>query len=279
MSFVVAAFYHFTDFPDYQDAKSLLEDFCNKKGLKGTILVSREGLNSTISGTKEGIQELKELLLSDSRFSPIESWKETQAESIPFSKMKVRLKKELVALGIGDLDMSSRGEYIEPEDWDDFVSSEEVHLIDTRNDYEIKYGTFLNAIDPNTRTFREFPSWMEKWANGKDKKNTKIAMVCTGGIRCEKSTSYVKNVLGFEHVYHLKGGILRYLEKLSANAKTWKGSCFVFDNRVALDNSLNPVPYIFCTSCNTQIPSDNTKEYTKNCFLCAECNTDSETLL
>lgn len=252
---VIAAFYHFVSLPDYEEMRYPLLAFCKKHDLKGTILLAREGLNSTISGSRENIDALFAHLRSDPRLAALE-WKESYHDSQPFERMKVRLKKEIVRMGLEELDVDNRGDYIEPKDWDEFISRDDVLLIDTRNDYEVKIGTFENAIDPETKTFRDFPEWAKNWAQDKLADKPKVAMFCTGGIRCEKSTVYMKE-LGFDEVYHLKGGILQYFEDTKNANNKWQGECFVFDDRVAVDASLQPTGALLCESCGAPITTDD----------------------
>ncbi|WP_265029986.1 oxygen-dependent tRNA uridine(34) hydroxylase TrhO [Wolbachia endosymbiont (group A) of Philonthus cognatus] len=248
MSFVIATFYHFVELSNYYDMKDEIKTACDNIELKGTILLAEEGINATVSGERNAIDKIFDFLRSDYRLRDL-TWKESAAEYQPFSKMKVKLKREIVNLGVGNLDISLKGKYVDPEHWDDFTSQPDVLVIDTRNEYEVKLGKFKNAINPHTQCFREFPQWTESFSESKD---LKVAMYCTGGIRCEKSTAYMKS-LGFSDVYHLKGGILSYLEKTYNKNGNWKGECFVFDDRIAVDNSLTPsntIKYIFCSNRN-----------------------------
>lgn len=233
----IVSFYSFTNIenPELLIPKILL--IAKKKMVRGTILVAKEGFNGTISGSKENSSiVLNELIkLTNAKDVNIK----TNYDNVhPFEKMKVKLKKEIISMGIEGLDVESlKGQYIETKNWDDFISSKDVILIDTRNSYEVEVGTFENAINPFTETFKEFPNWV------KDNKNIfegkKIAMTCTGGVRCEKSTAYLKS-LGYQDVYHLKGGILQYLEDTKNVNKKWQGECFVFDDRYAVDDYLEP---------------------------------------
>lgn len=235
MSFVIATFYHFVELSNYYDMKDEIKAACDNVELKGTILLAEEGINATISGERNAINKTFDFLRSDYRLKDL-TWKESASEYQPFSKMKVRLKREIVNLGVNNLDISLRGKYVDPEHWDDFISQPDILVIDTRNEYEVKLGKFKNAINPHTQCFRDFPQWAQSFSGNKD---LKVAMYCTGGIRCEKSTAYMKN-LGFNDVYHLKGGILSYLEKTRNKNSNWEGECFVFDDRIAINNSLAP---------------------------------------
>ena len=212
MSVVVSAFYKFVDLPKYELLKDELLNKCKNLSLGGTILLAKEGVNGSISGTREQVDRFYDMIADYSFFKDMQ-YKENICKTVPFEKMKVRLKKEIVALGRDGIDMNNRGEYVDPGDWDDFISKEDVVVIDTRNDYEYDIGTFENSINPETDNFRDFPVWFED--HEKEFKDKKIAMFCTGGIRCEKSTAYVK-ARGFEKVYHLKGGIIDYF-KVSKN--------------------------------------------------------------
>lgn len=266
MNFVIATFYHFVEISNYYDMKDEIQSTCSKLNLKGTILLAEEGINATISGERKKVLNLFEFLNSDHRFKDL-TWKENYADYQPFNKMKVRLKKEIVNLGIDELDLSLKGEYIEPENWDDLISQPDVLLVDTRNIYEVKLGKFKHAVDPKTKCFRDFP----KWANSlSDDKNTKIAMYCTGGVRCEKSTAYMKSI-GFKNVYHLKGGILSYLAKNKNKNNIWKGECFVFDDRVAVDNLLKPSNEIACIFCSNQVSTEELKSVSRGQVVCFDC--------
>ena len=265
---VIAAFYKFVSLPDFEEMRYPLLAFCKKHDLKGTILLAHEGLNSTISGSRENIDALFAHLKSDSRLADLE-WKESYHEDQPFERMKVRLKKEIVRMGVDDVDMSLVGDYVEPKDWDALISSPDVLTIDTRNDYEIGIGTFEGAIDPETKTFRQFPEWAKNWSQDKLDGKTKVAMFCTGGIRCEKSTAYMKS-LGFDEVYHLKGGILQYLEDTKNSNGKWQGECFVFDDRVAVGDDLVPTGALLCDKCGGPITTDDLRDHGGKtvCSLC-----------
>lgn len=266
---VVIAFYHFATLNDYTTMKAPLLTFCNEHRLKGTILLAREGVNSTISGSREDINALIDNLRSDPRLKDL-TWKESYLDYQPFERMKVRLKTEIVRMGVDDLDMSRRGDYIKPQDWDAFIAQDDVVTIDTRNEYETRIGTFKGAIDPETRNFRDFPEWAQNWAQDKAKGKTKIAMFCTGGIRCEKSTAYMKS-LGFDEVYHLEGGILQYLEDTQNANDVWQGECFVFDDRVALSDDLKPTGSLLCADCGAPVATDDLKRSSKGTVLCSGC--------
>jgi UPF0176 protein len=228
--FVVATFYHFADLEDYKSMRPKITDFCNKYELKGVILLAPEGINSTIAGSREGIEALLSYLRSDQRLQNLEH-KETTSDVMPYNKLRVRLKKELVKFGVSGIDPSKEvGTYVDPQDWNQLISDPEVIVIDTRNIYEVEFGTFKGAIDPNLDFFHEFPKYVEE--NLSDRKHQKIAMFCTGGIRCEKASAYML-AQGFDEVYHLKGGILKYLAEIPPEESLWEGECFVFDDRIA----------------------------------------------
>lgn len=266
MSFVIATFYHFVELSNYYDMKGEIKTACDNVELKGTILLAEEGINATVSGERNAIDKIFDFLRSDYRLRNL-TWKESAAEYQPFSKMKVKLKREIVNLGVSNLDISLRGKYVNPEHWDDFTSQPDVLVIDTRNEYEVKLGKFKNAINPHTQRFRDFPQWAKSLSESKD---LKVAMYCTGGIRCEKSTAYMKS-LGFNDVYHLKGGILSYLEKTRNENGNWKGECFVFDDRIAVDNSLTPSNTIKCILCSNQVSTDELKSVPRGQVVCFNC--------
>ena len=233
----VISFYSFVNIsePEILMPKILL--IGKKKSLKGTVLLAKEGFNGSISGTKENTQLLVDEITKLTGAEEV-SIKINYCDIHPFQKLKVKLKPEIVALGIGDIDVNNlKGTYVETKDWDRFISQKDVILVDTRNDYEVEAGTFEGAINPFTDTFKDIPSWVEE--NKHLLEGKKIAMCCTGGIRCEKSTAYMK-MIGYEEVYHLKGGILQYLEDTKNPNQKWKGECFVFDDRRAVDTKLSP---------------------------------------
>ena len=268
-SCVIAAFYRFVHLHNYYDMRSMLLDFCVSRGMTGTVILAEQGINATVSGSDAAIKEFFCFLDSDDRLAGIKHH-ESYARRSPFAKMKVLLKSEVVRLGIEDFDCSSGGVYIEPGDWDAFVSQRGgVHVIDTRNDYEIRFGKFKSAINPGTSTFREFPEWARKWAEDKDKDDC-VAMYCTGGIRCEKSTAFMKS-LGFKNVYHLKGGILNYLEKKKNTSSTWEGDCFVFDDRVAVDCNVQPSRDLKCVECSEKVHDVDLHSITKGHVVCGKC--------
>lgn len=254
MSVVVAALYKFVSLPDYQEISGPLKDKCVELGLKGTLLLAHEGINGTVAGSREGIDGLLAYLRADERMADLEH-KESPSEEQPFYRMKVKLKKEIVTMGVEGIDpRHTVGTYVAPEDWNRLISDPEVLVVDTRNHYEYAIGSFERALDPATETFREFPDYVHQ--NLDPGKHKKVAMFCTGGIRCEKATAYMREQ-GFEEVYHLQGGILKYLEEVPAEQSLWRGECFVFDNRVAVNHNLEPGSYDQCHGCRHPITEED----------------------
>ncbi len=255
---VVVAFYKFFDVSNTFKLQNSLKLILNKTEIKGTILIAKEGINGTIAGKKDEITlALKKIWCLD-LLNDLEP-KYSFAYKNPFFRMKIRLKKEIVTIGLSEISPNKTvGNYVKPENWNDLISDKNLLLIDTRNSYEVSIGSFENAINPNIKNFREFPHWVTKNLINKDPeiKNKKVAMFCTGGIRCEKSTSYLKS-LGFAEVYHLEGGILKYLEKIPKNESKWNGSCFVFDYRVSIDHSLEIGHYEMCFACRMPISQND----------------------
>ena len=251
---VVCALYKFTILDDYKELREPLLTLLLYNKIKGTLLLAREGINGTIAGERESIDKALAWLLSDSRFENL-SCKESYHEENPFHRTKVKLKKEIVTMGVEDIDPKEIvGTYVKPEDWNQLISDPDVLLIDTRNDYEVHIGTFKNAVNPSTETFREFPQYVKE--NLAPQKHKKVAMFCTGGIRCEKSTAFLKQQ-GFDEVFHLEGGILKYLENVPEDDSMWEGECFVFDNRVAVDHKLQKGQYDQCNACRLPITEDD----------------------
>jgi UPF0176 protein len=251
---VVAALYKFVNLPDFAEMQAPLLFFCQEQGIKGTILLAEEGINGTIAGTRQEIDAVLAHLRSDLRLADLEH-KESYTHTPPFEKMKVRLKQEIVTLGIPEVDPNQKvGTYVNPQQWNDLISDPEVTLIDTRNDYEVKIGTFKKAENPQTQTFREFPEYVNKELD--PSKHKKVALFCTGGIRCEKASSYLLSQ-GFEEVYHLKGGILKYLEEVPSEESLWEGECFVFDDRIAIRHGLEAGSYELCFCCGYPIAEDD----------------------
>ncbi|MVO15518.1 rhodanese-related sulfurtransferase [Parasedimentitalea huanghaiensis] len=275
--YVICALYHFAHVPDPAAVKPALLELCLTQKVKGSLLLAHEGINGTIAGSRSGIDSVLNHIRSLPGFSDLE-WKEAQDDEPPFGKMRVRLKKEIVTMGQPNVDPKAHvGHYVEPQDWNDLIQAEDVVVIDTRNDYEVGIGTFEGAIDPKTESFRDFPAW---WANNKDRfHNKRVAMFCTGGIRCEKSTNYLISE-GIEDVYHLKGGILRYLEEVPVEDSTWQGDCYVFDNRVSVGHGLKVGPHKLCHGCRRPILPEDTKhpgfEYGVSCHQCFDETSDSD---
>ena len=252
---LVAALYKFVEIDDLLSLQSNLYEICEKNNIMGTILIANEGINGTISGKNNEINQTISLLKSDKRFANIEI-KYSSANKQPFHRMKVRLKKEIVTIGLPEINPNKKvGTYVKPEDWNNLISDPNVIVIDTRNKYETKIGSFQNALDPETSSFREFPDWVKKFKSSKENANKKIAMFCTGGIRCEKASSLMKEE-GFEDVYHLQGGILKYLETIDKENSLWNGECFVFDQRVCLTDELEVGSYKMCFACRMPITEE-----------------------
>jgi len=255
-SFLVAAFYRFVSLPDYRAMRESLQLRCENLGLLGSILLAEEGINGTVSGTEGNVRKLFEGLRVDTRLQDLHC-KESWAEEQPFYRMKVRLKKEIVSLGVEGVDPNRAvGEYVSPQQWNALISRDDVRVIDTRNHYEYTLGSFKGAEDPNTGSFRDFPQWVSD--NLDRESDQHVAMFCTGGIRCEKATSYLLG-LGFNSVYHLDGGILNYLENINRKESLWEGDCFVFDNRVSVDHDLSEGDFDLCPACRMPL-SDEDRE-------------------
>lgn len=247
---VVSALYRFVALEDYIDLRQPLLEVMLENQVTGTLLLAKEGINGTIAGSAAGIDSVLAWLKNDPRLARL-SHKESYCEAVPFYRTKVKLKKEIVTMGVEGIDPNEVvGTYVKPKDWNSLISDPEVLLVDTRNHYEVKIGTFKDALDPNTETFREFPQYVSD--NLDKSKHKKVAMYCTGGIRCEKSTAFLKQQ-GFEEVYHLEGGILKYLEEVPEQESLWEGECFVFDNRVAVDHGLEKGQYDQCHACRMPI--------------------------
>ncbi len=248
-NFVIAAFYHFVDLPDFKEWQRPLLDHCQQQDTKGTILLASEGINGTIAGPRTGIDAVLAYLRADKRLQAM-IHKESFADFMPFKRMKVRLKKEIVSLRVPGINPNSRvGEYVDSEQWNNLIQDPDILLIDTRNDFEVEVGTFQGAMNPQTAAFSDFPQFVQSQLDPNQHK--KIAMFCTGGIRCEKATAYMLEQ-GFEAVYHLKGGILKYLEDMPPEQSLWQGECFVFDERVTVNHALEPGSYDLCYGC--QLP-------------------------
>lgn len=247
---LTAAFYKFVELPDYAALKPPLVAFCEERAVKGTILLAAEGINGTIAGEPENVHAVLAFLRRDSRLADLEH-KESGAARQPFYRMKVRLKREIVTLGVPGVNPTQMaGTYVSPHEWNRLLDDPDVVVVDVRNDYEVALGTFAGALNPRTRSFRELPQWVQQEDALRSK--PKVAMFCTGGIRCEKSTAYLRSQ-GFEQVYHLQGGILKYLETMPQERSRWQGECFVFDERVAVGPGLAPGRHELCRSCRNPI--------------------------
>ena len=274
---VVAALYKFTPFAEFEQYREPILNTMLDNSVKGTLLIAHEGINGTISGTRDGIDNVLNYLRSIEAIGEF-VFKESYTDSQPFYRTKVKLKKEIVTMGVEGIDpLQSVGRYVKPQEWNALISDPDVVLIDTRNDYEVQIGTFENAINPETETFREFPEYVAKTLD--PSKHKKVAMFCTGGIRCEKSTAYMREQ-GFEEVYHLEGGILKYLEEVPAEESMWKGDCFVFDNRVAVNHNLEKSDYDQCYACRMPITKADQESpaYVKgeSCPHCIDKATDEQ---
>ena len=253
----ICALYKFTRLDDFEEIQGPLKIFLESLNIRGTLLLAKEGVNGTISGDNESIMKSLDYLQKDERLVGLE-YKFSYSEKPPFKRLKVKLKKEIVTLGVSDIDpIFSSGTYVKPADWNELVNDPDVVLIDTRNNYEFEIGSFKGSINPNTETFREFPAYTKN--NLEKYRDKKIAMFCTGGIRCEKSTAYLKSK-GFENVFHLQGGILKYLEEVKEDESLWEGECFVFDDRVAVKHNLELGKYDQCHACRFPI-TDEDKEH------------------
>ena len=273
----VCALYKFVRLENFEEIKTPLLNVMEKNDVKGTLLLALEGINGTIAGSKTGIDNVLAFINADERLSGV-SFKCSYHQENPFQRTKVKLKKEIVTMGVEGIDPNlTVGTYVKPKDWNALISDPEVLLIDTRNDYEIEIGTFENAVNPNTETFREFPEYVAK--NLDKTKHKKVAMFCTGGIRCEKSTAYLKEQ-GFEDVYHLEGGVLKYLEEVPEQDTMWQGECFVFDGRVAVNHDLERGQYDQCFACRYPITEEEktSEHYIKgvSCHRCHDKYTDEQ---
>ncbi|MEM7666184.1 MAG: rhodanese-related sulfurtransferase [Pseudomonadota bacterium] len=248
----VAALYRFTPFEDPAALKAPLLAACESAGVKGTILLAKEGINGTIAGSPSAIAATLDHIRAMPDCAELEVKYSTAAE-MPFNRLKVRLKREIVTMGQPDVDpRASVGRYVAPEDWNALIADPDTIVIDTRNDYEVAVGTFEGATDPQTKSFREFPTWFREHRDELLDGKKKVAMFCTGGIRCEKSTSFLRSE-GVDEVYHLKGGILKYLENVPEAESKWHGDCFVFDERVTVKHGLETGDYSLCRACRRPI--------------------------
>ncbi|MBP7493509.1 MAG: rhodanese-related sulfurtransferase [Rhodoferax sp.] len=248
--FLTAAFYKFVDLPDFADLKAPLLACCEAHQVKGLILLAAEGINSTIAGPEAGVHAVLATLRQDPRLADLQH-KEAWSTKSPFYRMKVRLKKEIVTMGVPGISPTvMAGTYVKPQDWNALISDPDVVVVDTRNDYEVGIGSFAGTMDPNIKSFSELPDWVQRTAvlNPATGKKPKVAMFCTGGIRCEKSTAFMRTQ-GYDEVYHLEGGILKYLETVPEAQSLWEGQCFVFDERVSVGHGLVPGSHGLCRAC------------------------------
>ena len=267
---VVAALYRFVRIDSPVALREPLLERMAEHGIKGTLLLAPEGINGTIAGTRIAIDALITWLKSDARFRNL-SYKESFCDAMPFARAKVKLKTEIVTMGVTDIDPNRVvGTYVDPQDWNALIRDPDVVVIDTRNNYEVEIGTFNHAINPETTTFREFPAFVKKQLD--PTKTPKVAMFCTGGIRCEKSTAYLKE-RGFNEVYHLRGGILKYLEEVPEENSEWRGECFVFDERVTVDHALRRGHYDQCHACRRPITdADKAHKHYVSGISCPHCH-------
>ena len=266
----VAALYRFCRLEAFAALREPLAAFCCGRGIKGTLLLAHEGINGTVAGSDAAIADLIAYLEAIPALSGLEV-KYSSAAEMPFHRMKVRLKKEIVTMGVEDVDpLNGAGAYVEAEAWNDLIADPDTVVIDTRNDYEVAIGTFRNAVDPATRSFREFPEWVARHRG--ELEGRKVAMFCTGGIRCEKATAYVRS-LGLDEVFHLKGGILKYLEEVPAEESLWEGECFVFDERVSVTHGLEEGEAELCRACRHPLtPEALQSPFYSEGVSCAHCH-------
>ncbi|MBE9186230.1 rhodanese-related sulfurtransferase [Microcoleus sp. LEGE 07076] len=273
-NFLTAALYKFVELSDFAEFKKPLLDCCNNHNVKGTILLAAEGINGTIAGSSEGVRAVLAFLRSDSRFADLVH-KESFSEKAPFYRLKIRLKREIVTMGIPDINPRvMAGKYVKPDEWNQLLDDPDVVVVDVRNEFEVSMGTFKGAINPHTKSFSDLPEWALQEAALRDK--PKVAMFCTGGIRCEKSTAFLRSQ-GFDEVYHLEGGILKYLETVPAAESRWEGECFVFDERVSVVHELKTGNYELCRGCRHPVsPEDQVSELFVLGVSCPHCH-DSKT--
>lgn len=256
--YLTAALYKFVDLPDFADLQAPLQACCEANAVKGTLLLAPEGINGTIAGPEQGIHAVLAFLRADPRLAALQH-KASWSPLPPFTRMKVKLKKEIVTLRVPGLDPNKTvGQYVKPADWNALLADPDVLVIDTRNDYEVAIGTFKGAVNPNIKNFVQLPAWLDaqETLQGEAAKKTKVAMFCTGGIRCEKSTALMK-MRGFDEVYHLEGGILKYLEDIAPEQSAWEGACFVFDERVSVGHGLGLGEHELCRSCRWPLSAED----------------------
>ena len=273
---VIAALYRFVRLDNFEELRQPLLQLMLDNQIRGTLLLAAEGINGTVAGETTAIEQLLDYLRQDDRLRGFDC-KFSSDDSMPFYRSRVKLKREIVTMGVADIDPANSGNYVPPADWNELINDPEVTLIDTRNDYESAIGSFTNAIHPNTKSFRDFPAYVKQ--NLDPQKHRKVAMFCTGGIRCEKSTAYLRQQ-GFDEIYHLKGGILNYLEQVPEAESMWNGECFVFDNRVSVNHSLEKGSYHQCHACRLPITDADKKsqEYRPgvSCPACYDSKSSSE---
>ena len=269
-TYFVAAFYLFTPLEELGSLQASVRRCCEEHDVRGIVLLAQEGINSTIAGSREGVLAVLDHLRADPRLADLK-WKESHATSPPFRKLRVRLKQEIVTMGVPGVDPRDLvGTYVKPEDWNNLISDPEVVVIDTRNDYEVEIGTFKDAVNPDIESFSQLPAWLE--ANLDPASKPKVAMFCTGGIRCEKSTSLLKRA-GVDEVYHLDGGILKYLEQVPEPESLWEGECFVFDERVSVGHGLETGPHELCRACRFPLgPDDKQSDLYAAGVSCPRCH-------
>jgi len=256
--FLVAALYKFVHLPDYKSMRAPLLACCEANQVRGTVLLAEEGINGTIAGPQDGIAAVLAFLRGDPRLRSL-THKESWSDDMPFYRMKVKLKREIVTMGVPDIRAQAMaGTYVKPDQWNELIDSPDVVVVDVRNDYEVSIGSFARAVNPHTARFSEFPQWVREQSapGGVLDGKSRVAMFCTGGIRCEKSTSYLRSQ-GFDQVYHLEGGILKYLETVPAEQSRWEGECFVFDERVSVVHGLAPGSYDLCRACRTPLSAQD----------------------
>ncbi|RCL02283.1 MAG: putative sulfurtransferase [Candidatus Tokpelaia sp. JSC189] len=254
-NYTIAALYCFSPLPCFAELRAPLQALCQENGVKGTLLLAAEGINGTIAGLEHDLEKVVSFIITRSELASADLKYSTACE-MPFHRMKVRLRKEIVTMGVDGVDpLKKVGTYVLPQDWNALIQDKDTILIDTRNDYEYAIGTFAGAVNPGIKTFRKFPQWIRDH-DAELRKSKKIAMFCTGGIRCEKSTAYVCG-LGFDQVYHLKGGILKYLEKISQENSLWQGQCFIFDERVSVGHDLVKGDLTLCRACRKPLAPIN----------------------
>ena len=280
MSVTVAALYGFAPLPDCAERVAPMAALCRANGIKGTLLLAREGVNGTIAGSQAGVTAVVETLRNWPGLARLEV-KFSSAAAMPFYRMKVRLKAEIVTMGLPDLDVAAAGAYVTPADWNALIDDPATIIIDTRNDYEVAVGSFAGAINPATETFRDFPGWFRAHRDTlfAGREGARVAMFCTGGIRCEKATAFLKSE-GVAEVFHLHGGILKYLEDVPADASRWQGECFVFDERVALGHGLQPGSHSLCRGCRMPVSAADRQSplYVEGvaCPACAETRDETQ---